>query len=1245
MADNRSTEQERFDDLVTNLIKTTNVSDFNGALLEGLEHQTSDFWRYMIDYMYHEYEDQYLGHAPIQENDFPGTPSFVEFLNQYIDLDNDTNRNTNWSTIWQQIKDNAISGDNQVWNESLANIIKAFVNAFDSNGRIYIRGKEGEEGSVYISIYDIMHANAGHKFFGSDATNDWVIPNINVDNETYGQVRGNDRINSVLNNDEELQFTSFAKSHYSKTEIKNILSNASSNSYEIYNQYILFGLPWEEVKNNITSDLQKILDFWEMDEEEFKEKIEDDGIGFSQALLSYSESYPEKPEYFNSYPDVKYLFEKASWLRLLMPKYLRKVEVEDLNRNFWVLGQTMSAVCAFLFGPNAPFAKLFEDMAAEITQLWENILYLWLAFAMATQKPEITDVHVEVVYIPNSELEPYLKFDDFNQQVVSDIIETPTFWEELRQRCNYIVQSYDNSHVVIIPKIRCNNYKHNYYSIECWPGIMYFNKTLNTFKYTLFRSQQNNTYGIVINAASEEFYRNCVAIMEDEFDYSFVDGQTILDDDGSGQYNTKPYYLLLRTTVSMGDFTYQNQTLKKSGIYIEVHDIGSNFYQAGHSNLSSDVVKKYQIFQVDPETKYSTPYIEISYSSEVSVPVPETIAIKDIQRGYYQGEFPSWICAWDAQGTPPPPPDVPPANYTLKFEPRYLKPSLFYFEPAVNLYEVVNKYYEDGQVDNSGISAAFKEAYNDRLDKDPNDINVSNSPKRFETDFQIPSNSLGIKSLETARGEQGWQTLNTPWANSVYTYEAAQILENLTRDTYLEDESGISEEQRNQVITKDSYLLYKYAKSLGSQTVTVLDGNLIISAVSNGDRATITIKFNIAYDSTIDALISKENFTANDVTQIITLAENNPNINIITNQTETNKFLSLYENNDAVITNNYYANGKCMLLKGIHDVQLWRHSWDPNYAFGSETLNTRRAATSTGEMIPYYSDYLDSNNNIQTETWNNSPDTYPAIFNYSNGVFDISNGAVLYQYPDHNIEEQLIIYSSFFDAPYGAARYASYTPRGEYLGWKDQYDVYYLLDENSNNIMTKDNWICMYIHYSGIRNPYSNSRNKCYPNGMEERVGLCDSYSVSNFPGCVEGDKSTYVLIARIGIYFLFPNGQCVYATIDRHKDNGYTEQSVSPKQEQITEKNLKTWKIKYFGDFGANNRQVFESLYNKGNFADLTKPSLLSNTAVHEFGNKKYKFFNYEDNGYDPVLYPNSTARGFENNREHIYEYPQFQG
>jgi len=28
----------------------------------------------------------------------------------------------------------------------------------------------------------------------------------------------------------------------------------------------------------------------------------------------------------------------SHWIRLLMPQYKRKVEVEDLDRNFWVIG-------------------------------------------------------------------------------------------------------------------------------------------------------------------------------------------------------------------------------------------------------------------------------------------------------------------------------------------------------------------------------------------------------------------------------------------------------------------------------------------------------------------------------------------------------------------------------------------------------------------------------------------------------------------------------------------------------------------------------------------------------------------------------------------------------------------------------------------------------------------------------------------------------------------------------------------
>ena len=42
------TPQDTFNDLIKDLIKTTDVSEFNGKLLEGLENQTSNFWTYLI---------------------------------------------------------------------------------------------------------------------------------------------------------------------------------------------------------------------------------------------------------------------------------------------------------------------------------------------------------------------------------------------------------------------------------------------------------------------------------------------------------------------------------------------------------------------------------------------------------------------------------------------------------------------------------------------------------------------------------------------------------------------------------------------------------------------------------------------------------------------------------------------------------------------------------------------------------------------------------------------------------------------------------------------------------------------------------------------------------------------------------------------------------------------------------------------------------------------------------------------
>ena len=63
----------------------------------------------------------------------------------------------------------------------------------------------------------------------------------------------------------------------------------------------------------------------------------------------------------NAYVDYEtfayYLSNIASnhCIRLLMPQYARRVEVEDLNKNFWVIGQVLDTMATALFGKNGLF--------------------------------------------------------------------------------------------------------------------------------------------------------------------------------------------------------------------------------------------------------------------------------------------------------------------------------------------------------------------------------------------------------------------------------------------------------------------------------------------------------------------------------------------------------------------------------------------------------------------------------------------------------------------------------------------------------------------------------------------------------------------------------------------------------------------------------------------------------------------------------------------------------------------------
>ena len=117
------------------------------------------------------------------------------------------------------------------------------------------------------------------------------------------------------------------------------------------------------------------------------------------------------------------------YMNLLMPEYERSVEVEDLNRNFWVIGQVLTLIYNFLFAPDNPISQIFDNMLDEICQLWENLLYLWAGFAIISQDLYERDIRVIVVPASNDDKYSYVKYDNFN------VFATPheaKLWEKVK---------------------------------------------------------------------------------------------------------------------------------------------------------------------------------------------------------------------------------------------------------------------------------------------------------------------------------------------------------------------------------------------------------------------------------------------------------------------------------------------------------------------------------------------------------------------------------------------------------------------------------------------------------------------------------------------------------------------------------------------------------------------------------------------------------------------------------------------
>lgn len=538
---------DKFDEVMEELISGdggTTIKNFDSAALKEFAEHQDVFWDGLLQYLQNEYQkNPFNGKYGVRQNMFPvdidtqKVTSVIEYINDNADL-------------IDSFLDSCLAelSPQEHWNPSFAQLLALYCKYFVNQEEI---------DSTNITVHDIVNANAGNSF----EENPWVIPNINIDNKQYPEVRKNDKIERILNDDKFLQFT-----------------------HSTFKKYI----------------------------------------------------------------------------RLLMPEYQRVVEVEDLNRNFWVIGQVLTGILSFLFDKDSPLNNLFNGILDELAQFWENLLYLWIAFALISQELTNNDVQIIVTPVPNDLLRPYIKFDDFDYVSSTGVLKD--CWKNHFQ---YMKDLYNKSTVIIIPEIRKSKYQENYYAQSLYPGVIVYNRKLPQGINNLV---DNNATDKSIEAISKErvvyypievVYNSQQHALKVVFanDYSLRICDKAFINSPSGVYENSPNYQFLEI--------YSNSANVNQGTFVAaVRPIftkdGNNpivTFNAGQINSLKLSVKFLDVAkELYSETGESTPLLtlKLNYDGTVDYIKGEDVVVNDIlptfstktkkiTKGWYRGEVPSYF--------------------------------------------------------------------------------------------------------------------------------------------------------------------------------------------------------------------------------------------------------------------------------------------------------------------------------------------------------------------------------------------------------------------------------------------------------------------------------------------------------------------------------------------------------------------------------------------------------------------------
>ncbi len=541
------TNYNKFDKVMDELISGedgVNIENFDSAALDEFAQHQDAFWDGLLQYLQNEYQkNPFDGKYGIRQNMFPANintqkvTSVIEYINDNADLI-DSFLDSCLTKLFPQ----------EHWNPSFAQLLALY--------RKYFVNQE-EIDSTNITVHDIVNANAGNSFEG----NPWVVPNINIDNKEYPEVRKNDKIERILNDDKFLQFT---HSNFKK------------------------------------------------------------------------------------------------YIRLLMPEYQRVVEVEDLNRNFWVIGQVLTGILSFLFDEESPLNGILNGILDEIAQLWENLLYLWIAFALISQELTNNDVQVIITPVPNDLLHSYIKFDDFDYVSNTNILKD--CWENHFQ---YMKNLYNKSTIIIIPEIRKNKYQENYYAQSLYPGVIIYNRKLPQGINNLV---DNNAADSTINTINKErvvYYPIEITYDSQQHplkvvfanDYSLRICDKTFMNSPSGVYENSPNYQFLEKYSDLANVSQGIFVAAVRPVFIKDGDNPIITFNAGQvSSLKLSVKFLDVVKELYSETGESTPLLtlKLNYDGTTDYVKGENIIVNDIlptfstktkkiSKGWYRGEVPSYF--------------------------------------------------------------------------------------------------------------------------------------------------------------------------------------------------------------------------------------------------------------------------------------------------------------------------------------------------------------------------------------------------------------------------------------------------------------------------------------------------------------------------------------------------------------------------------------------------------------------------